>query len=73
MQRTFTLGNYFDVWGVPLDNSQVGPASGKVIAYLNGQRYTGDVRAIPLNAHNLVQLDVDADVAPAPFSFPFGD
>ncbi|HEY8676328.1 MAG TPA: hypothetical protein VIO13_10240, partial [Candidatus Dormibacteraeota bacterium] len=73
VQRTFTLGNYFDVWGVPLDNSQVGPASGTVIAYLNGQRYTGDVRAIPLSAHNLVQLDVSADVAPAPFSFPFGD
>jgi hypothetical protein len=72
VQRTYTLGNYCDIWGVPLDNSHVGPASGTVIAYLNGQRYSGDVRAIPLNAHNLIQLDVNGDVPPAPFTFPPG-
>jgi hypothetical protein len=44
-----------------------------VIAYLNGQRCTGDLRAIPLDAHNLIQLDVGGDVAPAPFTFPVGD
>jgi hypothetical protein len=73
VQRTYTLGNWFDIWGIPLDNGHVGPASGTVIAYLNGQRYTGDVRAIPLDAHNLIQLDVGGDVAPAPFTFPVGD
>ena len=73
VQRTYTLGNWCDIWGVPLDNGHVGPASGTVIAYLNGQRYTGDVRAIPLDAHNLIQLDVGGDVAPAPFTFPVGD
>jgi hypothetical protein len=73
LSRVYTLGNYFDIWGVPLDNSHVGPAGGTVIAYLNGQRYTGDVRAIPLDAHNLIQLDVNGDVSPAPFTFPAGD
>jgi hypothetical protein len=73
VQRTYTLGNWFDIWGIPLDNGHVGPATGTVIAYLNGQRYTGDVRAIPLDAHNLIQLDVGGDVAPAPFTFPVGD
>ena len=29
--RSFTLGNYFDVWGLPLDSSHVGPAAGVVI------------------------------------------
>jgi hypothetical protein len=72
VQRTFTLGNYFDIWGIPLDATHVGPASGTVTAYDNGQRYTGDVRAIPLNAHDLIQLDVNGDVAPAPFTFPPG-
>jgi hypothetical protein len=73
IQRTYTLGNWFDIWGIPLDSSHVGPASGTVIAYLNGQRYSGDVRAIPLNAHNLIQLDLNGNVAPAPFTFPAGD
>ena len=72
VQRTFTLGNYFDIWGIPLDATHVGPASGTVIVYVNGQRYTGDVRAIPLESHELIQLDVNRDVAPAPFTFPPG-
>ena len=72
VQRTYTLGNFFDVWGIGLNGNQVGPASGAVIAYVNGQRYSGNVRSIPLNLHNLIQLDVDGDVAPQPFTFPAG-
>jgi hypothetical protein len=73
VMRSFTLGNYFDVWGLPLDSSHVGPANGAVIAYLNGQPFTGDVRSIPLAAHAVVQLDVDGKVAPASYTFPTGD
>ena len=40
-QRTFTLGNYFDVWGQPLGNSVVAGDRGQVIAYVDGQRFTG--------------------------------
>jgi hypothetical protein len=72
VQRTYTLGNWFDVWGIPLDSTHVGPNSGTVIAYLNGQVYSGDVRGIPLDLHNLIQLDVNGNVAPAPFTFPAG-
>jgi hypothetical protein len=72
VQRTYTLGNFFDIWGIPLDATHAGPASGSVIAYHNGQRYSGDVRAIPLNNHDLIQLDVNGDVAPAPFTWPAG-
>jgi hypothetical protein len=71
--RSFTLGNYFDVWGLPLDSSHVGPAHGAIMVYLNGQPFTGDARSIPLAAHTLVQLDVNANVAPAPYTFPIGD
>ena len=70
--RVFTLGNYFDVWGQPLSPTQVGPASGAVIAYVNGQRYSGNPRDIQLEAHTNVQLDVGNDVAPQPFTFPAG-
>ncbi|MEO8898246.1 MAG: hypothetical protein ABI473_06070 [Candidatus Dormibacter sp.] len=72
VQRTFTLGNWFDIWGITLDSTQVGPASGTVIAYVDGQVYGGDIRSIPLDAHNLIQLDVNGNVAPAPFTFPGG-
>jgi hypothetical protein len=71
--RSFTLGNYFDVWGLPLDSSHVGPAVGAVIAYVNGQLFTGDVRSITLAAHVIIQLDVGANVAPTGFTFPAGD
>jgi hypothetical protein len=71
-QQIYTLGNWFDIWQQPLSATQVGPANGTVIAYVNGRRYTGDVRAIPLNVHALIQLDVGQDVAPKPFTFPAG-
>jgi hypothetical protein len=73
VQRTFTLGDFFDVWGVPLSATQVGPAKGTVTAYLNGQPFTADPRTLPLDAHAVVQLDVGAPlVPPQPFTFPQG-
>jgi hypothetical protein len=69
VQRTFTLGNYFDIWGQPLSATQVGADRGPVTAYLNGQRFTGDPRTIPLTAHAAVQLDVGTDVPPQPYTF----
>lgn len=71
-QRTFTLGDYFDVWQQPLSGTRVGPAKGKVIAYVDGERYRGDLRDIPLEEHTLVQLDVAKDVKPRSFTFPSG-
>jgi hypothetical protein len=71
-QRTYTLGNWFDIWGQPLSSNQVGGDKGTVIAYVNGQRYSGDPRAIPLQAHAVIQLDVGTDVAPKPYTFANG-
>src|SRR6202011_2527416 len=34
VQRIFTLGNYFDIWRQPLSSHQVGPARGRVTAFL---------------------------------------
>ena len=58
VQRTFTLGNFFDVWKQPLSATRVGPAHGKVTALVNGKVWNGNVRSIPLHAHTQVQLDV---------------
>src|SRR6266542_4253622 len=69
IRRTFTLGDFFAIWQQPLSGSQVGPAQGAVIAYLNGARVTTNPSDIPLTSHALIQLDVGADVPPYPFDF----
>jgi hypothetical protein len=39
--RTFTLGEFFDVWGQPLSSRQVGPAHRPVTALLCWPRSDG--------------------------------
>jgi hypothetical protein len=58
VQRTFTLGNFFDVWGQPLSRTQVGPAKGHVTALVDRKVWLGDPRDIPLKAHAQIQLEV---------------
>ena len=72
-QETFTLGQFFDEWGQQLGPNQVGSSNGKITAYVNGKVFTGNPRDIPLAAHNVIQLDLGKDVAPAPFTFPDGE
>lgn len=63
-QKLYTLGQFFDVWGVPLSTGQVGPATGTVTTYVDGQPFTGNPRDIELKAHGQVQLDVGSVVPP---------
>jgi hypothetical protein len=73
VQRTYTLGNFFDVWGQPLGPRQVGPAKGTVTAIYNGKLYTGNPRDIPLKAHAQIQLEVGKPlVSPVTITFPNG-
>src|SRR5215469_5860275 len=73
VERTFTLGNFFDIWGQPLGPDQVGPAKGHVVAIYNGQVWQGNPRDIPLNAHAQIQLQVGTPlVAPGHITFPNG-
>jgi hypothetical protein len=70
VQRTYTLGNFFDEWGQPLGPNQVGPATGHVTAIYNGQVYQGNPRNIPLTAHAQIQLEVGTPlVAPESISW----
>lgn len=71
--RTFTLGDFFDVWGQKLGPEQVGPSAGSVTALLNGRVYRGDPRDIPLTAHAQIQLEVGRPlVRPVSIAFPAG-
>jgi hypothetical protein len=71
--RTYTLGNFFDIWNEPLGPERVGPAAGRVTAFFDGRRYLGNPRNIPLLAHAQIQLDVGRPlVAPESIEFPSG-
>jgi hypothetical protein len=73
VERTYRLGEFFDVWGQRLDRDHVGPARGAVTAFVNGRRYTGDLRQIPLLAHNQIELEVGRPlVKPEHITFPNG-
>lgn len=73
VQRTYTLGDFFDEWGQPLSSTRVGPATGHLTAIYNGKPYQGDPRGIPLNAHAQIQLEVGTPlIAPVSISFPNG-
>ena len=63
-KQTFTLGQFFDIWGQPLSPTQVGPATGTVVAFVNGTRFTGNPRDVPLLKQGVIQLDVGSPVVP---------
>jgi hypothetical protein len=76
--REFTLGEFFDVWGVRFDGHCVGGAcdgSGRVLSvYRNGQPVTGDPRSIVLDAHEeiVVAIGTTAQLpSPIPSSYVF--
>ena len=70
-QMSFTLGQFFAVWGAKLSRSGVGEAKGKVTAFYNGKVWTGDLGAIPLSPDAQIQLDVGSPVvAPEHIVFP---
>lgn len=73
VRRTFTLGDFFDLWGQPLGPSQVGPVKGHVVAIYDGKVYDGDPRNIPLHGHAQIQLEVGKPlIAPQTITFPNG-
>lgn len=62
--RIYTLGNFFDEWGQPLSSRRVASAQGKVTAFVNGKAWTKNPRAIPLQPHAVIQLDIGSPVVP---------
>ncbi|HUY41138.1 MAG TPA: hypothetical protein VMV82_06175 [Candidatus Dormibacteraeota bacterium] len=66
----FTLGMFFDVWGEPLTSDDVAGKRGPVTAYVNGALWQGDLRAIPLRAHQQITLEVGKAVPPPNYAFP---
>lgn len=70
VQRTYTLGEFFDEWGQPLGPDQAGPAKGHVTVIYNGKVFKGSPRDVPLTAHAQIQLEVGTPlVAPESISW----
>src|SRR6266700_3193093 len=73
---TFTLGQFFDVWGQPLSSTQAGPLhtdrAGQLRVFVDGKLYVGDPRAIALTPHELITIESGAEVPPPAFTFPSG-
>ena len=71
--KYFSLGILFDIWGQPLDRNNVAGLVGPVTAYVNGAKYDGDLKSIPLRAHQQIVLEVGSPVVPPPnYAFPVG-
>jgi hypothetical protein len=75
---TFTLGQFFDIWGQPLSRTHVASARAdaghRLRAYVNGRLYRGDPRTISLTPHAQITLEVGPPwVTPPSFTFPQGE
>ena len=79
--QTFTLGQFFDIWGLTFNAQCIGgectSASASLKVYVNGQLYQGDPRALALAAHQEIFIfygtpDQLPKVIPATFAFPEG-
>jgi hypothetical protein len=69
-QRIYTLGDFFDEWHQPLSSNQVAAATGPVVAYVNGKKFSGNPRDIKLDPHAVIQLNVGSPaVQPQSFSW----
>jgi hypothetical protein len=56
-----------------LERNNVAGFSGPVAAFVNGTKYDGDLRAIPLGAHQEIVLEVGTPAVPPPnYTFPSG-
>lgn len=80
--QTFTLGQFFDIWGVKFTKDSIGgyvASRDKTLkVYSNGTLYQGDPRSLPLQAHQEIVIvygtDKDAPGSiPSTYAFPAGE
>ncbi len=75
LSRTFTLGQFFSIWGKTLNNTQIfdNVVSGNntLSVYINGNKVNGDYRDIQLNKHDEIAIVYGAPPASIPSSYNF--
>jgi hypothetical protein len=70
--RTYTLGQFFDVWGQPLSAARAASLKGRLKVFVGGRRVSGNPRAIVLKPHELITIEQGRTVAPPPYQFAPG-
>lgn len=71
--QTYTLGQFFDVWGKPLGPDGAAGLNGKVLAFVGSEPYHGNPRGIPLRAHEQITLVIGPPMVSLPtYVFPSG-
>lgn len=69
----YTLGMFFDIWGKRLSRNRIARFRGPVTAFVDGSRYTGDPRGIPLRRHQRITLELGHPIVMPPnYLFPPG-
>jgi hypothetical protein len=79
--RTFILGEFFDIWGEKFTNSQIfdniiGESNNNTLtAYVNGKQVNSgtDLRKIPINAHDEIAIVYGKPLDSIPPSYKFSD
>jgi len=69
-RRSFTLGQFFGIWGMQLTHTQVAKNHGPVNLFVDARRYHGDPSDLPLSDEQLITLEVGQYVAPPSYAFP---
>jgi hypothetical protein len=57
-KHTYTLGQFFAVWGQPLSSTTVAGATGKQTILVNGKVVTGDPADVALGSREDIQIDI---------------
>jgi hypothetical protein len=70
--RTYTLGEFFDVWGQQLSPTHAAGLTGKLKVFVGNREYSGNPRNIVLEPHELITIEQGKVVEPPPFTFPPG-
>lgn len=79
VQKTLTLGQFFKVWGQPLDATHLlnytADSTQPIKSYVNGKPYNGPPQDIPLDERAEIVLEYGSPevTPPASYNFPPGD
>ena len=74
-QRHATLGQFFAMWGQPLSPTRLlsfrAKGNDRVVVYVNGRRWRGDPRDVPLTRHAALLMHLGGYVEPRlEYGFP---
>lgn len=70
--RTYTLGQFFDVWGQPLSRTRAAALRGALKVFVGARRVSVNPRSIVLAPHELITIEQGRTVTPPSYRFAPG-